>query len=409
MITPQEAQQKIIQTLSSLPSETVPLQKGVNRVLAKKLYAQENLPPFNNSAVDGYAVCLSDLIEASPDRPIWLHINRVARAGGEKVIGYEHGAGIKIMTGAPIPNPFNAVIMKEDVIAQGDQIQTTYRPDEGENIRFQGEDIKKGEHLLRKGAILRPYEISLLASQGFSDVPVIRKPLIAFFVTGDELVPASSSHPLTDGKIYNSNGPAMMSLLSRWGIPHIDMGVIRDDPDAIEETMRQAFLSGDAVIISGGLSVGDFDYTRPLLEKLGVTILFHGVAVKPGRPLLFGVYRHQGIEKPVFGLPGNPVAVLVCMEEFVRPALDVMQGLSPSPHRYHLFGETTNAYSLPKGRQQYLFCQVTPCEDRFRIGILPSQGSAMVGQVCKANALALSPIGLSEIKTGETLSFRWLD
>jgi molybdopterin molybdotransferase len=280
----------------------------------------------------------------------------------------------------------------------------------GENIRARGEDIRSGDLLLEGGTRVRPLELALLAAQGITEIDVVMKPRVAILATGDELVDVSQ--PLSPGKIRNSNGPTIASVLTRWGNQVRDMGIGRDSPEELEETLRTVLPEVDALIMSGGVSVGDFDYTRRVLEKLGLTEVFWKVAIKPGKPLLFGIFQagsgpwHRDIT--VFGLPGNPVSVLVCMEEFVRPALERMQGHVPRYPSYHLEGTVENEYVTPEERQQYLFCQVSEAGDGFRIHIIRPQGSAMMGMACRANALAISPVGTRKVEPGDRLSFRWI-
>ena len=184
----------------------------------------------------------------------------------------------------------------------------------------------------------------------------------------------------------------------------MDLGIVKDDPERMEEALRSALPESDVLLVSGGVSVGDFDYTKTLLEKLGWKEVFWRVAIKPGKPLLFGLYR----EKLVFGLPGNPISVLVCLEEFVRPALEKLRGYVPGHPSYHLRGRADDDYPKPADRQQYLFCRAEPEGDDYRLRILRPQGSAMMGMAARANALAISPIGVRRVRRGDVLPFRWL-
>lgn len=411
MISPEEALTKILEHLGPLPAESVPLHHAVDRVLARDVVARDDLPPFDNSAMDGFALIAEDMAKGSLEKPIRLRIREIVRAGSVSMESLKTGEAMKIMTGAPLPKGTHAVVMKELTRSlDGDRVEILQIPEAGENIRRRGEDVRAGDLLIKKGTLLRPYEVALLASQGVVAIEAIRKPRVAIVATGDELVDAAE--PLTPGKIRNSNGPALASALTRWGIPAADLGIVGDDPAKLEKKLRNALAQGDLILVSGGVSVGDFDYTRSLLQKVGMEEVFWKVAMKPGKPLLFGLCSSDdpsvGTQKPVFGLPGNPVSVLICLEEFVRPALEKMQGYSPRYPSYHLRGRVTNAYGKPEERQQYLFCRATADGEGYRLEIIRPQGSAMVGMACRANALAVSPIGVRRVNEGDVLPFRWL-
>lgn len=414
MITADEALKKIFEYTAPLSIEVVNLDRSVGRIAAKDMFAGEDLPSFDNSAMDGYAVRAEDVADASREYPVTLSIREAVRAGSISKEKVGHGEAIKIMTGAPMPPGADTVVIKEKTLLYGDRhVRVFHCSRAGDHIRCRGEDVRSGDVILKSGAGVRPYEVALLAAQGITEIPVIRKPVVAVFATGDELVDVSES--VSHGIIRNSNGPAIVSSLSRWGIDSIDMGIVSDNPEDIEAAMKTALSNADVVLVSGGVSVGDYDYTRSILTKVGFKEIFWKVAVKPGKPLLFGVYPsgyEENTQKSlVFGLPGNPVSVLVCMEEFVRPALERLQGRCPVYPGYHLYGKAKNDYPLPQDRRQYLFCRVTQEKkgfQGFQISIMRPQGSAMMGMACHANALAVSSEGKGHIRKGDTLPFRWL-
>ena len=400
MIAPRTALARILANVTVLGSESVPLVEAVDRVLASDLRACADLPGFNNSAMDGYAVHAADCALGTT-RP--LKVLTVARAGSASRVSVRRGQAVKIMTGAPLPPGADAVVMKEFTAPGPDGMVRILRaPGRGDHIRPRGEDVRRGARLLRKGVRLRPYEIALLAAQGIARVKVVRRPRVAILATGDEL--ASGSGRLAAGKIRNSNGPASASALARWGACVVVSRVVRDDPAALRRAVRAALSRADLVLVTGGVSVGDFDYTQEVLKSVGARIVFWKVAMKPGKPLLLGL--HGG--KPVFGLPGNPVAVMVCLEEFVRPALETLQGHAPGHPSYHLTGTADNAYPKPGERQQYLFCRARTSGDGYRLSIIRPQGSAMLAMACSANALAVAPIGVRRVMPGDRLAFRWL-
>ncbi|MEK7388557.1 MAG: gephyrin-like molybdotransferase Glp [Elusimicrobiota bacterium] len=408
MISPQDALRLVLEHAPALGPETAALARCVGRILAADLRAREALPPFDNSAMDGFAVRAHDLKNASRKTPIELTLREHVRAGAPRPVRLRPGEAARIMTGAPLPLGADSVVMQELALpgAPG-RVKIPHAPQTGDHIRARGEDVAKGSLLLKKGTRLRPYEIALLAAQGIETISVVARPRVAVLASGDELVEISAN--LSHGKIRNSNGPALIAALSRWDIDAVDMGVAKDDPEALRSALASALDRADVVIVTGGVSVGDFDYTKSVLLSLGVHEIFWKVAIKPGKPLLFGTRERPGSPRAlVFGLPGNPLAALVCLEEFVRPALEKLQGSTPGHQSYHLWGRTLNDYPKPKDRQQYVFCQAAPGPDGYELTVIRPQGSAMLAMASRANALALAPVGTAHVRRGTTLAFRWL-
>ncbi len=408
MISPDLALEMILDNIEALPPEDISLEESPGRIIASDIYATEDLPPFHNSAMDGFAVRAADTAGASRESPVRLDIQGVVRAGDMAITELAGGMAIKIMTGSPLPAGADSVVIREVTRSKGDEWVDIFRTSrEGDNIRGKGEDVHSGDLLLDAGTRIRPYELAVLAAEGIAGVSVVGKPRVALLATGDELV--DFRRRLTPGKIRNSNGPALVSALARWGVEVLDLGIGCDDPEEMKTTLGRALPKLDMLIISGGVSVGDFDYTRVVLEELGFEEVFWRVAIKPGKPLLFGLFPgNEGSDKPVFGLPGNPVSVMICVEEFVRPAIEKLRGYRPEHPAYHLSGIVENDYVTPEERQQYLFCRVSRDGDDYRIHIIRPQGSAMMGMACKANGLAVSPIGTRTLKPGDVLPFRWL-
>lgn len=299
-------------------TETLMLKAALGRTLDADLHAPIDVPPSANSAMDGYAVRSAD-IPSSGTRP--LQLAGAALAGRPYNGAVEPGHCVRIMTGAVIPDGADTVIMQENVIATGTTVTIDARAVSGENIRAMGEDCRKGDLLLPAGSLLTPAALGLIAAVGIGRVIVKRWPKVAVFMTGDEL--RSIDEPLQAGQIHDSNRYTVYGMLSRLGVDIIDMGIVRDDLRAIETAMLSAAESADAIITSGGVSVGDADLVRQVIEKLG-TISFWKVAMKPGRPLAFGSINHCRL----FGLPGNPVSTMVTFYRFVQPALKRMMGQS---------------------------------------------------------------------------------
>jgi molybdopterin molybdotransferase len=290
-------------------------------VLAADIVSPINVPSHDNSAMDGYALRGSDL---PADAPARLRVIGTAYAGRAFAGRVQPGECVRIMTGAVMPAGCDSVVPQEFVSVDGDTMVIapgTIRA--GDNRRLAGEDLKAGSAALRAGKIVRPADLGLLASLGVAEVPVQRRLRVAFFSTGDEL--RSIGQPLDDGCVYDSNRYTIYGMLQRLGCDLIDMGVVRDDPQALEQALRDACENADAIITSGGVSVGAADYTRQIMARLG-DVTFWKIGMRPGRPLAFGRIASNGRSAFLFGLPGNPVAVMVSFYFFAREALLRMMG-----------------------------------------------------------------------------------
>ena len=408
MITPEEALALITSHVGPLPPCKVPLADAVGCALAEPLVARLDLPPFDNSAMDGYAVRAADLADASREAPVSLRLRGEAPAGRPSSLALAQREAVRILTGAPLPDGADAVVMQEKTEREGECVKVFVAPLLGANIRPRGEDVKAQTPLLAAGGSLRPYEIGLLASQGIAEVEVVPWPTAAVLATGSELTAPGTQ--LEPGRIYNSNGPALGAALRRWGVTVRDLGTAPDDPVAMASALRPAVGACDLVLVAGGVSVGDYDYTRSVFQSFGFDEVFYKVAVKPGKPLLFGRIPagKSGRGAWAFGLPGNPLSALVSLEEFVRPAIERMRGVTLAQPSYHLHGRALNAYPLPKDRQQFLFCRATAKGDGFALDVIRPQGSAMSKMATGANALAVARLGMGVVREGDLLPFRWL-
>jgi molybdopterin molybdotransferase len=408
MIPPDEALNLIHARASVLGAESVPLSGAADRVLAADVRAATALPPFDNSAMDGFALRAADLRDAAPGHPVELTVLETVRAGQTARLEVKAGQAARIMTGAPLPRGADSVVMIEmtEPGAAG-KVRMAAAVRERSHVRGRGEDVREGSLLLEKGALLRPYDVALLAAQGITEVPVVRLPRVAVLATGDELVDHREEPGA--GRIRNSNGPALLAALSRWGAVTEDLGIAPDEPGALKTTLAAALSRADVLVVTGGVSVGDFDCTKSVLAGLGLREVFWKVAIKPGKPLYFGALEAPGAPpKLAFGLPGNPVAALICLEEFVRPALESLQGHAPKHPSYHLSGAALGDYPKPADRRQYLFCRARQAPGGYELDILRPQGSAMLGMASRANALAIAPAGVDRVRRGDLLAFRWL-
>ncbi len=373
----------VVRRVPRLDAESVVLEAAVGRVLAKDIVATRALPGFDNSAMDGYAARSAEL-------PATLPVHRVVAAGDTGGVATPPGHCVRIFTGAPLPPELDTVVMQEDVTLDGDRVALPASPT-GENIRRAGEDIAVGEHVLTAGTRLVPWHAGVLAALGVASVPVSCAPRVAILGTGDELVDISA--PLAHGQLVDSSAYALSALIAEaGGVPH-RLGVARDTLDDIRRMLERA-LAFDAVITTGGVSVGDRDHVRAALEAAGVTLELYKVAMKPGKPFSFGT---RGTT-PVFGLPGNPVSTVVGFELFVRPALLAMQGAQVTA-RPRTTVTIPGGYRKPAGRAHYLRARVAGGVAT----IHPKQGSAMLSSLVGTNALVEIPADATEVTTASAI------
>lgn len=360
--------------------EQLAIRAALDRVLAEDVVSPIDVPAHDNAAMDGYAFDAATL-PASGDAV--LTVAGTALAGDTGLPTPAPGTAVRIMTGAVMPAGCDTVIPQEFVQAEGDTIRfaaDTVRA--GDNRRFRGEDLAAGKPALRAGRVLRPADLGLLASLGIAEVRVRRRLRVAFFSTGDEL--RSIGEPLDAGCVYDSNRYTLHAMLTRLGVELIDMGVVRDDPAALETAFRTACENADAVITSGGVSVGEADYTKAIMARLG-DVTFWKIAMRPGRPMAFGRIASGGKEALLFGLPGNPVAVMVTFYHFVRGALHRMMGadLAPPP-----LMRVRSAQPIRKkpGRTEYQRGILAPGADgQWEVRITGQQGSGVLRSMSEAN------------------------
>ena len=320
---PVEQARQLIQhfLLPLAEQETIPLHEALHRTLANDMPSPMNVPPHDNSAMDGYAVRFADLADGADK----LKVIASSHAGHHYAGHVATGECVRIMTGALIPDGCDSVVMQEHVKADGNMIEISSSHHRmGQNIRRAGEDIGQGATVLAKGQLIRPVEMGLLASLGFSEITVYRKLKVAFFSTGDELQQPGT--PLSFGQIYNSNRYTLFGMLRELDVDILDMGNVRDERDSLKQSLLDAAGKADVIITSGGVSVGEADYIKQLLAEIG-EVVFWKIAMKPGRPLAYGKIGTCHF----FGLPGNPVAVMVTFQQFVRDALRILMGQTIKP------------------------------------------------------------------------------
>ena len=399
MLSVEEARQQMLNTIPVLPTEQRDILSCTGYVLAEALHAEENIPPFDNSAMDGYAVRAADLQNASEDEPAVLTIVETIAAGYAPTQQVAAGQASRIMTGAMMPEGADAVVMQEVTQREGDTVKIFEDIDKAGNVRFTGESVAEGQQVMGAGKSLRPPEVSMLASLNRPEATVYRKPTVAIVSTGDELL--LLGEPLEPGKIRESNRYGLYAQVEEAGGIPIDMGIVPDDEAEIERTFRAALAKSDALITSGGVSVGEHDFVKSVLERLG-EVNFWRVAMKPGKPQAYGI--SDG--KPIFGLPGNPVSSLVVFELFVRPALLKMAGhtelLRPT-FKATLAAPVTNS----DGRVNYMRAILKESNGHYTAETTGPQGSGILHSLVLANGLITIPSGAT-LDAGETVDAQFL-
>lgn len=359
--------------------------QALGRVLDQPVLASLDVPSHDNSAMDGYALRHADLL---PDGATTLQVIGKSLAGHPFQGSLTAGQAVRIMTGAVVPAGADCIVMQEVVQREGERVTIPAGQRRGQNLRRAGEDLRAGEVALPAGTLLRPAEIGLLASLGQAEVSVHRRLRVAMFSTGDEL--ASLGQPLKTGEVYDSNRYSLWGMLTRLGCEVTDMGVVRDQPVALEAALRQAACHADVIVTSGGVSVGDADFIRELMTRLG-EVAFWKIAMKPGRPMAFGridPVAGSGRQAWLFGLPGNPVAVMVSFYQFVRPALLRLMGVPLARTQLpQLCVPLGCELRKPRGRSEFLRGSLYLEEGMWRVRPTGDQGSGILRSMTEANCL----------------------
>jgi molybdopterin molybdotransferase len=398
------ALQEILARVEPLPPQYVHFDEALGLVLSEDILATENLPPFPNSAMDGFAVLAADVVSASRETPVRLKVLADAPAGTVVDCAVTSGTTVRIMTGAELPPGTEAVVPVEYTASTPSEVEIFHSVRKGENLRMAGEDVRAGEMILTKGTAVRPAEIGLLAAIGHTRVAVLPAPRVAVMTTGTELVGAEE-HP-GSGQIRDANLHALSAQLRAVGALAVGFPRVPDRREAVELALRQALDSCDVVLTNGGVSAGEYDFMKETLASLGAVQVFCQVNQKPGRPLIFWMLRG----KPVFGLPGNPVAAMVCFELYVRPALRKMLG---QPHLFRPSVEATLAEDYRKGakdqRTHFLRVQARLEAGGWVATATGPQGSGILSSMTRANAIAVIPEAAEDLKAGATVRLHLTD
>lgn len=400
MLKYHDALNKILDHVTALQPKPMPLEECLGLVLAEDVFAKEDIPCYDNSAMDGYAVRAEDLAETSSESPSDFRILEKVPAGQTPTAEVEAGTAIKVMTGGMIPPGADAVVPVEHTQDLGEAVRFERPTKPGENIRPAGEDLKNGELALSAGTELNPYRLALLAAVGAASPLVYPRPKVAVLPTGSELLPIES--PLAPGKVRDSASVAVVAQLREIGVLPARAEIESDIPEEIESRLMELAESADAVITIGAVSMGDYDCVRPAVEKLG-EVIFWKLAIRPGSPFLFG--RLKG--KPFFGLPGNPTSAMVTFEMLARPALMRMMGKTHRPTVVRAISEAD--IHDREGRRSFIRGSCAQNGERLKAKPVGAQGSGLHKPMAQANCLIVIPEDVTDIKNGDEVEVILLD
>ena len=402
MITVEEAQEIIFAKIKPIDSSEIDIQDALGRVLSEDVFSERAIPPWANSAMDGYAVRSEDIKNATKGNPVELKVIERIQAGVKAKSVLREGEAIRIMTGAPMPQGADEIVLQEETDESDSGVVKIYLSVEsGESVRVAGEDVEIGDLVVSKGTKLTPPAIGMLANIGMDSCSVYNKPRVAILATGEELVDLKEIPD--EGQIFNSNSYALAAQVEEAGGEAILLGIAKDNTEDLVKGIKRG-MSADILITSGGVSVGDFDLVKDTLQDLGNEINFWRVRMKPGKPMAFGMLGGN----PFFGLPGNPVSTMVSFELFVRPSLLKMQGLK------NIFRAKVNATlkgELLKSpeRRHYIRAVTTFNENQWESTPLEVQGSNILHSMVKSNSLVLFPEYETKLEDAQTVEVILLD
>lgn len=401
LIELERAREAVLAAVCTLPPETVALTDALGRTLAADVVSGLDLPPFDNSAMDGFALRQEDVARASSSDAVSLRVVGESRAGHPARRGLDHREAIVISTGAMMPDGADAVVPVEHAVRGDRHVLLRVAVAAGSNVRRAGEDLRAGQIALRAGSLLGPAQLGVLASLGHTDVSCVRRPRAAVLTTGDELV--WPGEPLGGGSIYNANAFSVPALARQAGADIIQLGTVPDEPAATREAIAGALTDADVVVLCGGVSVGEHDHVKRALAELGVQERFWGVALKPGKPTWFGASG----QTLVFGLPGNPVSAMVTFTVFVAPAVRALSGACSE--RRLAVAVLDSACDRAPGRTHLARCRLFLADDGWHATPTGSQGSHVLSSMLDAHALAVIAPGEGSVPAGQRVPIELLD
>jgi len=405
-VTVERARELMLQEVSPMPVEKIAITDALGRVVAEDILVDMNIPPMDNSAMDGYGVSAIETAVATSGQPLKLIVVATIPAGQQFDGKIKVGESVRIMTGAPIPAGVDAVVKRELVEEHDDHVFLTEPVLPGNDIRYAGEDVRAGEKVIATGQVITPAMVGMMAAVGYPYVSVVHRPRVVVITTGDEVVDFHE-HP-AKGKIRNSNSFSLSALVKHAGGIPLIFPVARDDPSRLKKVVEQAAAVADLVITTGGVSMGDYDFVRTVLNEVAGGIRFWKVRMKPGRPLVYGLVN--GI--PLVGLPGNPVSVMISFEQFVRPMIKKMSGYPSSgwmlPRARVIAGEDFPGAS---GRRHFMrgIIRERSIDGCYEVFMTGPQGSGILRSMVLGNCLIVLAEHSSIVKKGESVEVELLD
>lgn len=398
----EEALARVLAAFQPLEPERVPVLETLGRVLAEDVYADMDIPPLTNTAMDGYAVRAADTAGASPERPVRLRIIYDLAAGYTTDVAVTPGTAIRIMTGAPMPPGADAVVQFEDTEQDGDWVNIFKGVPVGKNVRQAGEDVQKGALILPRGSEIRPQEVGMLAALGHKEAWVHRRPRVAILATGDEVIEVDA--PWQPGKIRNANSYSNAAQVVRYGGIPVLLGIARDDVAELTAKIRAGLEQGaDLFLTSGGVSMGDFDVVKTVLAAEG-EMAFWRVRMKPGKPLAFG--HIQGV--PLLGLPGNPVSAMIAFELFARPVILKMLGKTRW-EKPTVEATLLDEITRKDNRRHFLRVMLEERDGEYFARLTGDQGSGILLSMVRAQGLAIIPENANHLPAGARVQIMMLD
>jgi len=397
LITPKEALRIVLECVRPLKTTRRPLEEALGYCLAENVLADRDMPPARRSTMDGYAVRSSDLAKC----PCTLRLVGEVAAGSASRPRVRPGTCVRVLTGANIPPGADAVVMVEQTEATDDLVTFQKKVPAGSNIRIRGEEAKRGAVLLSKGTVLGPVQIGLCAAVGKAELKVCARPNVAVLCTGEELRAVSA--PVRAHELRNSNGPALLAALRNCGYTNSTLGVVPDDVGALTPKVKQATAKHHVLVLTGGVSVGKYDFVPEAVAQIGATVRFHGVAMKPGKPLLYATLSGN---RHIFGLPGNPLSAMTGFYEFVLPALCRMSGLPKKECRPSMHLPLSRALRSTRGRVECVLAQLLWRKKGPLVRPLKSHGSADLVAGAQADGVVVVPVGVQDLPAGSLVEFR---